>query len=71
MDNKYRLLSLKKGISINAFIPKENTMVDADMLLIDRVLQNLIDNTIRFCREGDYINIEIVMGCSDLQQHQF
>ncbi len=57
--NKYRIISQKKGISINAFIPKENTLVEADILLIDRVLQNLIDNSIRFCREGDYINIEI------------
>lgn len=57
--NKYRIISQKKGISINAFVPKDNTMVEADILLIDRVLQNLIDNAIRFCREGDYINIEI------------
>ena len=60
--NKYRIISQKKGISINAFVPKENTMVEADILLIDRVLQNLIDNAIRFCREGDYINIEIHSG---------
>ncbi len=57
--NKYRIISQNKGISINAFITQENTMVEADILLIDRVLQNLIDNAIRFCREGDYINIEI------------
>jgi len=57
--NKYRIISQKKGISINAFIPKDIPMVAADILLIDRVLQNLIDNAIKFCREGDYINIEI------------
>jgi signal transduction histidine kinase len=57
--NKYRILTQKKGISINAFIPKDIPMVNADILLIDRVLQNLIDNAIKFCREGDYINIEI------------
>jgi signal transduction histidine kinase len=34
-------------------------MIKADILLIDRVLQNLIDNAIKFCKEGDYINIEI------------
>jgi signal transduction histidine kinase len=57
--NKYRIISQKKGISINAFIPKDLPMVEADIILIDRVLQNLIDNAIKFCREGDYINIEI------------
>jgi len=57
--NKYRIISQKKGISINAFVPKENTLVNADIILIDRVLQNLIDNAIKFCKEGDYINIEI------------
>ena len=46
--NKYRIISQKKGISINAFVPKENTIVEADILLIDRVLQNLIDNAIPF-----------------------
>jgi len=57
--NKYRIISQKKGISINAFLPNENPIVEADILLIDRVLQNLIDNAIKFCKEGDYINIVI------------
>jgi len=57
--NKYRIISQKKGISINAFCPKDSPFVEADILLIDRVLQNLVDNAIKFCREGDYINIEI------------
>ena len=57
--NKYRIISQKKGISINTFISKDIPAVEADISLIDRVLQNLIDNAIKFCREGDYINIEI------------
>jgi signal transduction histidine kinase len=57
--NKYRIISQKKGISINTFIPKNLPMIEADIILIDRVLQNLIDNAIKFCTEGDYINIEI------------
>jgi len=63
--NKYRIISQKKGISINAFIPKDLPRVEADILLIDRVLQNPIDNAIRFCREGDYINIEIRYDSSE------
>ena len=57
--NKYRIISQKKGISINTFIPKDIPIVEADILLIDRVFQNLVDNAIKFCHEGDYINIDI------------
>ena len=57
--NKNRIISQKKGISINTFIPTDLPMIEADILLIDRVLQNLIDNAIKFSKEGDYINIDI------------
>ena len=57
--NKYRILSKKKGVSINTIVSKDIPVVEADVLLIDRVLQNLIDNAIRFCKEGDTINIEL------------
>ena len=57
--NKYRILSQKQGISINTIIDRNVPMVEADISMIDRVLQNLIDNALKFCKEGDYINIEI------------
>lgn len=57
--NKYRIISQKKGISINTVIAKEVPLVAADISMIDRVLQNLIDNAVKFCKEGDTINIEI------------
>ena len=57
--NKYRILSQKKGVSINTIVSKDIPVVEADVLLIDRVLQNLIDNAIRFCNDGDTINIEL------------
>ena len=57
--NKYRILSQKKGISVNTMVSKEVPLVQADIYLINRVLQNLIDNAIKFCSEGDTINIEI------------
>lgn len=37
-------------------VAKEIPVVEADVLMIDRVLQNLIDNAIRFCGE---VNINI------------
>lgn len=57
--NKYRILSQKKGISVNTVVSKELPLVEADISMIDRVLQNLIDNSMKFCKEGDTINIEI------------
>lgn len=63
--NKYRMISQNKGISINTFITKDIPVVEADISLIDRVLQNLIDNAIRFCRKDDYINIEIKLSDPD------
>ncbi|MEH0153045.1 HAMP domain-containing sensor histidine kinase [Limibacter armeniacum] len=57
--HKYRLTSQKKGISINTIVAKNTPLVEADIYLIDRVLQNLIDNAIKFCEDGDTINIEV------------
>lgn len=57
--NKYRLISQKKGISINTIISQNTPIVRADLSLIDRVLQNLVDNAIRFCKERDAITITI------------
>lgn len=66
--NKYRIMTQEKGISINTVIAKEVPMVDADISMIDRVLQNLIDNAVKFCRQGDVINIEIdLMGQKKVQ----
>ena len=63
--NKYRILSQKKGISVNTVINKNVPMVEADVSLINRVLQNLIDNAMKFCEEGDTINIEIDLKKKD------
>lgn len=57
--NKYRIISQKKGIGFNTVIAKDVPLVEADLSMIDRVLQNLIDNAVKFCKEGDSINIEI------------
>ena len=57
--SKYRIISQKKGVSVNTMIDKNVPLVKADISMINRVLQNLIDNAIKFCEEGDTINIEI------------
>ncbi|MFC0876635.1 ATP-binding protein [Saccharicrinis sp. FJH2] len=58
---KFRILSQKKGVSINTILSKDLPMVEADISLLERALQNLIDNAIKFCNDGDTINIEVNM----------
>lgn len=50
LDNiqKYRILAEERGITIHTNIPTDTPMVYADIGLIDRVLQNLIDNALKF-----------------------
>ena len=57
--SKYRIISQKKGISINTVLSKDLPLVKADISLLERAMQNLIDNAIKFCDEGDTINIEV------------
>jgi len=59
--NKYRIISQKKGISINTILSEDLPLVEADISLLERALQNLIDNAVKFCDEGDTINIEVNM----------
>ena len=57
--NKYRLISQEKGINLDIVLSKNISLVDADIALIDRALQNLIDNAIKFCKTGDTVTIEV------------
>ncbi|MFT4679824.1 MAG: signal transduction histidine kinase [Flavobacteriales bacterium] len=59
VSDKYRVLAQEKGISLNTIYAKNLPLAKADIALIDRVLQNLIDNSLKFCNKGDTITIEI------------
>lgn len=58
--DKYRILAHKKGVSINTVYSKNLPLVYADIALIDRALQNIIDNAINHCEEGDVITLELI-----------
>ncbi|MES2734632.1 MAG: HAMP domain-containing sensor histidine kinase [Bacteroidota bacterium] len=57
---KYQLLAQTKKISIHPAFAKNLPMVFADIAMIDRVLQNLIDNAIKFTPEGGSITVELI-----------
>ena len=57
--NKLRLLAKEKNVGINIIMAKDLPIVEVDVRQIDRVLQNLLHNAIKFCRPGDHITVEL------------
>lgn len=53
----YELPAEQRGISLDVNVPEENAIVTADISLIQRVLQNLIDNAMRHTPSGGNINL--------------
>lgn len=60
ISNKYQLIAKIKNISIDTVLSKELPPVFADISLIERVMQNLIDNALKFTPEGGKIIIKTI-----------
>ncbi len=58
MNKKYQLISKDKNILFETELSKELPLVFADVSLIERVMQNLIDNAIKFTLSGGKIMIK-------------
>ena len=58
INSKYQLLAKEKNITISTFLSKELPPVFADISLIERVMQNLIDNAMKFTPDGGKIIIK-------------
>jgi signal transduction histidine kinase len=56
--NKYQIIAKEKNISINTDLSKNLPAVFADISLIERVMQNLIDNALKFTPSGGIITIK-------------
>ncbi len=59
ISRKYLLIAEKKGIRFVCNIPRDLPLTVADIALIDRVIQNLADNAIKFTPVGGTVNIEL------------
>ncbi|MBL7980996.1 MAG: HAMP domain-containing histidine kinase [Flavobacteriales bacterium] len=57
--NKLRLHAQEKNVGINIIMTKDLPIVQVDVKKIDRVLQNIIQNSIKFCTAGDRITVEL------------
>jgi signal transduction histidine kinase len=56
---KYRLPAQREGVSIQTHIPPDLPFVDADIGLIERVLENLLDNAIRHTPRGGQVSVTL------------
>jgi signal transduction histidine kinase len=49
---KFRPLAKKLGVNLEASIPEDALLIEADIRLLDRALSNLIDNALKYTPEG-------------------
>lgn len=56
---KFRLEADRKGIDLSAFFAPDLTFVYADISLIERALENLIDNAVRYTQEGGRVRVAV------------
>lgn len=56
----HRLTAASKEVEIIQNIPHKLPMVNADLALIDRVLNNLISNAVKFTNKGEKIKVDLV-----------
>lgn len=57
--HRYKLMAERKQIRLEADIDKDLPLVQADLSMIERVLQNLLDNAMKFTDEGGNIEINV------------
>ena len=58
VSQKHKLMAEEKNLTIVPVVDNNVPMVHADISLIERVLQNLMDNAIKFSHDGGIITIE-------------
>ncbi len=57
---RYQILAREKKIALHADFPEHLPMIHADVALVERVFQNLLDNALKFTPAGGSISLEIV-----------
>ena len=57
--HKYQILAKEKEIELKLNMPKKLPMVFADLGLVERVIQNLMDNALKFTPNGGTIQLDL------------
>ena len=60
VTQQFELKARDKSIQINAQIPEQQAFVSADISLIQRLLENLIENAIKYTPEGGKVNVTLL-----------
>ena len=60
---QYGLLAEEKGVELQLDIDSTTPMVQADIGLMERVLQNLLSNAVRYTQEGNGIEVRVLPDC--------
>lgn len=64
---KYQILAKEKAIHMDLKNPQGLPMVFADLGLVERVIQNLMDNALKFTPHGGNVTIELVGGHQNVE----
>jgi len=57
---KFKVLAEQKSITLNLDNPEANCMVFADVSLVERALQNLIENAIKYTEIGGKVTLSLL-----------
>lgn len=60
IGQKYLIIAEKKGIELRCVVPRNLPLIIADIALIDRVIQNLVDNALKFTPPNGIVRIELL-----------
>ena len=66
VSQKFKLKAKNKGITLETKIPEIPAFVSADIGLIQRVLENLLDNAIKYTPEGGQVEIALSMSNANI-----
>ena len=69
ISQKYQILAKEKSIQLKMHVPKDQLLVYADIALVDRAIQNLMDNAIKFTPEGGSIVLEVKELDGEVEVH--
>lgn len=62
VSQKFQLEAQTKNLKLTTHIPEQSAFVSADIGLIQRLLENLIENAIKYTPEGGQIGISLMNG---------